>query len=385
MNTTVFSFITSLLWCNIFTIVTYVLLRRKRFIIDFGIYSVAFLMTLSLLRLIINVEFPFTLIVHSYTIFPAVISFFEWTPFRGISDALDFRVADILVAIWIIGSFYLLYKIVLNEWRFKKRMAHEKVTQDQRIYSIMNQVSDGKSSKVRLIVTSVIDIPMIAGLLRPTIYLPPIPLSDKDIYNILSHEWTHYIHKDVWTKYIVQIICAIFWWNPLIYLLKYDFNNTLEIKSDLSITNNMTEDKKLEYLQSILQVAKSIKANSIPSPSTGIGLIHTYREHPLKQRFDLVLRYMPPNHRRKHNTILLITLMSFLFVSSYFIVLQPDGGPPAEYTSGLVFDIDIDNTFLRMNPDGTYSVYENDIFIGTINNADEEPFSSFQILETTEE
>lgn len=131
----------------------------------------------------------------------------------------------------------------------------------------------------------------------------------------------------------MQIICAIFWWNPLIYLLKHDINNTLEIKSDLSITNNMTEDKKLEYLQSIL----------------------------------------------------LITLMSFLFVSSYFIVLQPDGGPPAEYTSGLVFDIDIDNTFLRMNPDGTYSVYENDIFIGTINNADEEPFSSFQILETTEE
>ena len=119
-------------------------------------------------------------------------------------------------------------------------MSKEQVAENECIYSIMNQIAGNRAEKIRVIETTLVNTPMIAGLMKPTIYLPKIIFSDTELYNILLHEWTHYIHKDIWIKFLLKLLCIIYWWNPFLYLLKHDIDDTLEIKCDISITTKMT-------------------------------------------------------------------------------------------------------------------------------------------------
>lgn len=384
MSFTIFSLIMSILWCDIFTIIIYIIFQKKQFVIHFSVYPVLFLIIISLMRLLLNLEFSFVSIIPSDVIFPAVEDFFLSSPFQVISGFFPIRVIDIFLIIWITGSIYLLCKMCLQEIRFKKYMSQEQITQDRQIHAIMDKITKNQSGKIHIIQTSMINIPMITGLFKPTIYLPQTALSDTEIYNVLLHEWTHYIHKDMWIKLIIKIVCIIYWWNPLIYLLKYDIDNTLEVKNDLYLTSKMAEKEKMEYLQTILKIAKNLRTVKFQNSSTSIGLVVNNKRHPLKQRFDFILEYVPQNNIKKINILLFYVVMFLLFISSYFFVIQPYGEPPKEDENGIIYDINSTNSFITKNKNGTYSLYINNDYICDVIDITVEPFSSLEIIETEE-
>ncbi len=218
-------------------------------ILNLSVYPLLLLIILCLSRLALNIEFPFTAVIHSNTIYPKIVA--------------SFNTAVIQINAVTIHTFDL--------------------------FLVLHKISDGKGSKIRIIKTPIIDIPIISGLRKPTIYLPNTDLSDIELYHILLHEWTHYIHKDLWTKLLVRILCVIFWWNPFIYLLKYNIDHTFEIKSDLYLTHTMTDKEKFDYLKTILKIAKNLKKNHDPTSLSSIGFITKKNHHPLKQRFEFVL------------------------------------------------------------------------------------------------
>lgn len=327
-----------------------------------------------------SIEFPFASVIRSKNIYPEMVSFFEFCLFEN--QFLSVRVVDLFLAIWIVGSIYFLYRICRQEIAFKKRMSEELPTQKPQIYSIMNKVTNEKSHKVRIIESSMIEIPMVTGFIKPTIYLPCISLSDIELYNILQHEWTHYIHKDIWIKLFVKIICAIYWWNPFIYLLKKDIDNALEVKSDLYVTSKMSHEEKLDYLETILKIAKSIKKKNDPISPSGLGMMSNKKNNSLKQRFEFVLECKFTN-MIKNLGILLSILMIFLFLSSYFFVIQPYSSPQ-ECEAGTIFDISPDNSFLVKNKNGIYNLYVNNVYMCNIEDIKDVPFSLLEIKELEE-
>ena len=375
MLLSLYSFITAVLWCSFFSVMIYALLRRNQFILSFGIQSVLVLVVLTLLRLIVHVEFSFTRIFRSYVIFPAINGFCCLAPFAGISDVLSFTIADMLIAVWITGSGYCLVKLIRNEYKFRKLMSDESVTQDMRILSIWSGIAKEKSSKLQIVVTNKITVPLISGLYRPVIYLPDYPLSDKEAHSVLLHEWTHYQHRDLWTTILIHLLCAVFWWNPFIYLLKRDIDKTLEIHSDLSIANGMGEEEKLEYLQSILNIARRVQKTSVLSSACTLCLIPKSRDSLLKQRMELVLKHHSSGPARNIAAALLTLFMLLVYAGTYLFVLQPNGGPPEEAQQGLAFAFDFDTMYLVESPDGTFALYDNDTYVGPVLYPDEEPLS----------
>lgn len=380
MQLTFYSFFTAVIWCNLFAIIIYILLRKNKLILSIGIQVFLVLFVFTLLRLVVNVEFSFTRIFPSYVVFPAIQRFYRLTPLTGISAKLDYTIAEILIAIWIGGSCCCLLKAAIKEHRFMQQMSCESVTQDTRMLSILHQIAQEGASEVRIVVTENVTIPMIAGLHSPTIYLPDISLSDTEIHAVLLHEWTHYIHRDLWTKTLLYWLCAIFWWNPFFLLLKHSIDNALEIHSDLSLTLHMTQNEKLDYLQAILDIAKRTHQTKKLSSACALYLIPKSKESILKQRMELVLNYRSSSTRRRVETVLLTLLMSLLYVSTYLFVLQPDNGSPDEVRQGLAFEIDYDAMYISENPDGTYDLYERNVYICSLNQDDvtKEPFSLIQ-------
>ncbi len=383
MIVTIYTMFMSILCCDIFTIILYLLFTRTRFVVKFSVCPLLVLIVLSILRLVFTVEFPNTPILRSETIYPAVMKVLESTPLIHLSDKLSFPLYELLIFLWISGSLFSLFRLCFQEFRFQRLLAKEPSSSNERVYSVLEEISEGKADKLRVVESSLINTPMIAGFLHPTIYLPKISFSDSELYHVLSHEWTHYLHKDVWTKFLVRILCAIYWWNPVVYLLKHSIDNILETKSDLYVTNKMQEEESIGYLEALLSVTRKIQAKSPVTSPVAVGLVPGKKKHQLEQRVHFVLEKKTSDRKLKACSILLSLVMLATFAGSYCFILQPHSDPPGLET-GEILDITPETAFLTKSKDGVYSLYINNCFFEVLTDTDYlsvEPFNQLTIIE----
>src|SRR5262245_10542433 len=62
--------------------------------------------------------------------------------------------------------------------------------------------------------------PMASGVLRPCIFLPPDAASwpDDRLHVVLLHELAHIKRRDCLTQAVAQIVCGVYWFNPLTWI-----------------------------------------------------------------------------------------------------------------------------------------------------------------------
>ena len=73
-------------------------------------------------------------------------------------------------------------------------------------------------TRVELHHNAMIASPIMIGFFRPSIVLPIGELEDKELFYIFMHELRHYKQRDMFYKWLVQIVVCIHWFNPFVYL-----------------------------------------------------------------------------------------------------------------------------------------------------------------------
>ncbi len=76
--------------------------------------------------------------------------------------------------------------------------------------------------------------PLIAGLLKPAIYLPAqaSQWSSSQLEACLLHELAHFQRRDLWVKELSHWLCALLWFNPFVWKIKALYNETCEYACD---------------------------------------------------------------------------------------------------------------------------------------------------------
>ena len=111
---------------------------------------------------------------------------------------------------------------------------------------ILNLLSDCQEklnikTKVELSHNPLITSPMMIGFFHPSIVLPIGELEDKELSYIFVHELIHYKQRDMFYKWLVQIVVCVHWFNPFVYLLEKEVNKSCELSCDekvLSVLDN---------------------------------------------------------------------------------------------------------------------------------------------------
>ena len=90
---------------------------------------------------------------------------------------------------------------------------------------ILNLLSDCEEklnikTRVELSYNSLIASPIMIGFFRPRIVLPVHELEDKELSYIFVHELTHYKQRDMFYKWLIQVVVCAHWFNPFVYLLE---------------------------------------------------------------------------------------------------------------------------------------------------------------------
>lgn len=162
----------------------------------------------------------------------------------------------------------------------------------------------GVTCEVRLLVSPLVQSPMLVGFFRPTILLPSEHLPDSDARYILAHELTHFRRRDLWKKFLVNMIQCIHWFNPIVYLLNRDFAYWLETSCDEDVVSSLDYAQRKEYGYLLINYAPATR-----HVGPRLYVSFTSCRYKLKRRISIML-----NSNKKSRSLLGLLLALALVV-----------------------------------------------------------------------
>lgn len=357
MDITFFSFFISILWSSIFIIGIYLCRKTRFFMYQFGATGFVLLYLFCIMRMVLPVDFIFT---RGFSLAGVYSDVYECIAIHKIGES-EISVVTVLFCIWIVVSVVLMYRFVRRYFITMRKVSSYAIREDEQCKRVFGCVINDSKKRLDIHVrnSEEVDIPIGIGVFNKSIVLPDETYSDKELYCILMHEYTHFLNRDLLAKMIIHIFRCIFWWNPLVYLLGRDVSRTLEIKCDLCVTEQMDNRGKADYLATIVSILK--KADTAGKKTIlcdTAGLVSKDCEPEIMERFKIV----SGNHIRRGKNKILTTMWLFVFLAififSYSFVIQPCYEAPIEEieTSPDTVEMRPDNTYVIKNNNGTYTV-----------------------------
>lgn len=373
------SFLSVMFFTSLFISLIWIFARKTKLILQTGVGVLIGCVIIVIGRLLFPFEISFSNNIAVPVILPNIVKLFS-TPIGNLFDHVV-HYSDIIYFIWVVGIIIKAIYTTHIYGSFKKSLKSMTVVSNYRIDDIVEKLSNKypKISCIKIIKTNWVSTPMIFGLLKPTIILPEIEFADDELRYILHHEITHYYNKDIWIRFIIELLCIVYWWNPFVYILKKQISRILEVRTDIQVTKSLSEIEEIDYLKCLLKIAKTRLATDV----NRFAVPFTYRgESGLVQRSDMILNNVHKTKVRVINIIVLLTIvliLIFISLSFSFEAYSID-----TETANTTFELTNETSFLIDNNDGTYDVYLNNNYIATIP-VIEEPFTELPIYKNIEE
>ena len=183
------------------------------------------------------------------------------------------HVDNVLVMVWLIGILY----NALRQWRDYRRYLRQlnRPSADAQRDTLRRVFAEQKQSlgirrDIPLVVTPAADCPMLAGFLKPALYLPDEALSEQEAMFIFRHELTHYKRGDLWLKLLLTAAKTVHWFNPLVYLMARFAQEDIELACDDAVVRGMDSAQRRAYGETILRsAAAQVKKRALVSCFTG--------------------------------------------------------------------------------------------------------------------
>ena len=190
---------------------------------------------------------------------------------------------------------------------------------------ILNLLSDCQEklnikTRVELSHNSLITSPMMIGFFRPSIVLPIGELEDKELSYIFVHELIHYKQKDMFYKWLIQIVVCAHWFNPFVYLLEKEVNKSCELSCDEKVLSILDDKSRREYGDTLISFLKS--NNLYKSSLASVTL--TEGAEQLKERLGAIMKF-----KKMSKGIIVITTIFTVAVCVCFFVTGAYAAPSA--------------------------------------------------------
>lgn len=317
--------------------------------------------SLCLMRIFLPFEFPWVRII-------------ETNSMSQLSDFIFFK--EIVLfgrSIFIHQIIVTIYSIIvilklghLFSWYIKAKCYFSKCSQiaSERLYNIFNVIKSEHKHNRNVVFCEAegLKTPINIGLSNNRIVFPKNfidDLSDTDLYNIISHEYTHILNYDTFYKLVANISSCILFWNPCIWLLSTEMEQALELRCDQEVTKNMNFSEKTNYLSTMLSTICKSKGKNysmskahIVSGTVSLNLITDSVDN-IKERFEYIA-----SCRNSHYDKIISSLFSILFIIimlfSYSFVFQIGYAPSTQdiVTSSDTYEIDFKRDYIVIESNG---------------------------------
>lgn len=354
------SVLNTIIFSNILIIILHVILKNTKVMISIGIKLIPAFIILTIIRLFLPFEYIFTKNLHYSWWFSEVLAFTK----DDFISFLNFKLSlwNILQIIWGIGFVLCILKMVKQYILFSRFVKADgvNIASEYQINKIMNDICKEHKIKNRFCIMEVpfINTPMIYGLIIPHILLPKnLDYKENDMNYILRHEAAHYLHRDLWLKLFLEIICALYWWNPFVLMLKNQGSAVLEMRVDNALLKKQNKGNKTEYLECLIKIAKSGMNNYYESD---LAISFCEKSKPLlTKRFELMLSEGNVKENKNSRIIIVGSIVGVYLLSILFVF---EGICRDKETDPSIITPTKENAYLVENADGGYDLYIEDTY-----------------------
>ena len=105
-----------------------------------------------------------------------------------------------LTALWAAGFLTAMARRGVAYGRMCRELRHTLRPAGPGERAVFARLTQGEKRPPALRVSPAAPTPMLVGLLRPQLILPELELSQEELEGVLSHELTHWRHRDLWIK-----------------------------------------------------------------------------------------------------------------------------------------------------------------------------------------
>ena len=165
---------------------------------------------------------------------------------------------------------------------------------------------------VRLYQSKEVKVPMLAGLMKPAVYLADTKYGEDELVAIFRHELTHYKHRDLWYKLALVIVRALYWYNPAVHAMAGQACRDLETYCDHSVTVSMDLQERKFYSGVLLGMASANVKSPLTSHMSGSGKV-------LKQRIASILYNKKTSNKKVFFVVGTLLVFAGFFIGFRFV------------------------------------------------------------------
>ena len=315
-----------------------------------GLFPISLLIIGTFLRCFVAIEIPgFTRVISS------------WNTLNSVKNCLQVHLCKLPVYVWLIGlwgviSFLLFIHFLHSSISYFKKLDTLYSEDDETVLEIARKVSLEIGTSVPKIILLCADSPpIITGYFHPTIFIPEGCYTKNELVFVLRHELMHWKNNDRWIKLFTYLFCCVFWWNPLVYLLKTSLSDVLEFRCDISACSRYSELERKEYVRVLL---KTLEYSSGSGISNNAESSMSESEKTLLNRIRVVLNKSKLKRAQRILSVIISLFIAILFVFSYSFVVQTAYVAPSEDINQEGFiEITNENAYIVQESSGEYWLY----------------------------
>ena len=196
------------------------------------------------------------------------------TPAGRHESGVAFDWQAIALCAWGVGVFLLLAWRMAGGMQLRRLMRQSRAVNAERTLQMARQIAEEKGIRMKLRESEVARVPMTWGALPPVVFLPldSAEWNDAQLAAVLLHEAGHVQRRDYLTRLLAEIVCAIYWVNPLVWLAAREMRLAQELACDDDVLRSGLNAG--EYANQLVEVVRSLQSTRPPVPQA-LAMAHS--------------------------------------------------------------------------------------------------------------
>jgi uncharacterized protein (TIGR03435 family) len=175
---------------------------------------------------------------------------------RPAADASTFSVVAVVRLVWLAGVLIVGVRLAIGLWTLR-RLRRTAAPWPEGAAVARHLLGEGVAARTAIVLQPNVDAPVTYGLLRPLVALPPDapqwPASD--LRRALIHELEHVRRADWATQVFAQVVCALYWFHPLVWVAARRLRLAMEQACDDAVVRR---EEVTEYAEQLVVLARRL-------------------------------------------------------------------------------------------------------------------------------
>ena len=203
---------------------------------------------------------------------------------------------EFLSWVWISGVVLHLAGMLVGVIRLQRRIGRCVSRDRERRGKLQSELDalcaeNGIARVPELVLTEAVDAPALTGWLRPRILLPMAAvdgLSDRQIRLVLLHELGHQRRHDVAINWMLCLLLAVHWFNPLVWWAFRRSRIEAERATDEWVLHRDRAGRPADYGETLIRLLESVSGKERRFPGV-VGVLESRRS--LRSRIESISRF----------------------------------------------------------------------------------------------